>query len=175
MLAAFRALAAAGTALTGIGIEGDMLYGPDLVRTMVGEAVGAGVEAGYREIESAKGHDAFLIEWDQLTSLLTVALTDGLARTLTRLAAGAGAAAGAAPADPAGRRVRAGSEVPPRCRMQRSSGQAERSGDLVRETGATASLGRAASVVPLAWNHAAPSTSGRTLPPGRVRAPEPSA
>jgi homoserine O-acetyltransferase len=92
VLAAFRALAAAGTALTGIGIEGDMLYGPDQVRRMVGEAVGAGVEAGYREIESAKGHDAFLIEWDQLTTLLTVALTDGLARTRTRVAAGAGAA-----------------------------------------------------------------------------------
>ena len=91
VLAAFRALAAAGTALTGIGIEGDMLYGPDQVRRMVGEAVGAGVEAGYREIESAKGHDAFLIEWDQLTTLLTVALTDGLARTRTRVAAGAGA------------------------------------------------------------------------------------
>jgi homoserine O-acetyltransferase len=88
VLAAFRALAAAGTALTGIGIEGDMLYGPDQVRTMVGEAVGAGVDAGYREIESAKGHDAFLIEWDQLTTLLTVALDDGLARTEARLATG---------------------------------------------------------------------------------------
>jgi homoserine O-acetyltransferase len=89
VLAAFRALAAAGTALTGIGIEGDMLYGPDQVRTMVGEAVGAGVDAGYREIESAKGHDAFLIEWDQLTTLLTVALADGLARSEARLTAGA--------------------------------------------------------------------------------------
>jgi homoserine O-acetyltransferase/O-succinyltransferase len=90
ILAAFRGLAAAGTALTGIGIEGDMLYGPDQVRTMVGEAVGASVDAGYREIESAKGHDAFLIEWDQLTTLLTIALADGLARTEKRLATGSG-------------------------------------------------------------------------------------
>ena len=89
ILAAFRGLAAAGTGLTGIGIEGDLLYGPDHVRIMVGEAVGAGVDAGYREIESAKGHDAFLIEWDQLTALLSVALDDGLARLERRTAVGA--------------------------------------------------------------------------------------
>ena len=89
ILAAFRGLAAAGTGLTGIGIEGDLLYGPDHVRIMVGEAVGAGVDAGYREIESAKGHDAFLIEWDQLTTLLSVALADGLARLARRTAVGA--------------------------------------------------------------------------------------
>jgi homoserine acetyltransferase len=28
------------------------------------------VEAAYREIASDKGHDAFLVEWDQLTAIL---------------------------------------------------------------------------------------------------------
>ncbi len=84
---ALRALADAGTRLTGIGIEGDILFGPDQVRALVGEAVGAGVEATYREISSAKGHDAFLIEWDQLTEFLRDAQTDGLARDAARVKA----------------------------------------------------------------------------------------
>jgi homoserine O-acetyltransferase len=92
ILAAFRALAGDGTGLTGIGIEGDMLYGPERVRIMVDEALGAGVDAGYREIESAKGHDAFLIEWDQLTAMLSVALVDGLGRLERRTGAGVGVA-----------------------------------------------------------------------------------
>ena len=36
----------------------------------------AGVDAAYREIQSTKGHDAFLVEWDQLTALLEEALAD---------------------------------------------------------------------------------------------------
>jgi len=83
---AFRALAAAGTGVTGIGIEGDILFGPEQVRALVGEAVGAGVEAVYREISSSKGHDAFLIEWDQLTALLRDDLADGAARRGRRVA-----------------------------------------------------------------------------------------
>jgi homoserine O-acetyltransferase len=85
---AFRALAASGTGLTGIGIAGDILFGPDQVRALVGEAVGAGVEAAYREISSSKGHDAFLIEWEQLTGFLGDALADGVAREGRRVAAG---------------------------------------------------------------------------------------
>jgi len=77
---AFRALAAAGAGLTGIGIEGDILYGPDQVRTLVGEAAAAGVDSSYHEIETTKGHDGFLIEWDQLTRLLGEALADGVLR-----------------------------------------------------------------------------------------------
>lgn len=84
---ACRALARAGTGLTGIGIEGDILFGPDQVRALVGEAVGAGVEAAYREISSSKGHDAFLIEWEQLTAFLRDALADGIARVGRRVAA----------------------------------------------------------------------------------------
>jgi homoserine O-acetyltransferase/O-succinyltransferase len=67
-------LAAAGVRLTGIGIEGDILYGPPQVRALVRAAAAAGVVARYREIRSTKGHDAFLVEWDQLTSLLREAL-----------------------------------------------------------------------------------------------------
>jgi homoserine O-acetyltransferase/O-succinyltransferase len=80
VLEAFRALAAAGAGLTGIGIEGDILYGPDQVRRLVSEAAAAGVDSAYVEIETTKGHDGFLIEWDQLTRLLGAALADGLAR-----------------------------------------------------------------------------------------------
>lgn len=67
---AFARLAAGGTGLTGIGIQDDILYGPHQVQAMVDGAMAAGVDARYREIRSAKGHDAFLTEWDQLTALL---------------------------------------------------------------------------------------------------------
>ena len=81
---AYRALAASGTALTGIGIPGDILYGVDQVRALVDRAAAAGVDAAYREIRSSKGHDAFLIEWDQLTAILEDALADGVARLAVR-------------------------------------------------------------------------------------------
>ena len=86
ILEAFRTLAAADTGMTGIGIEGDILYGPDQVRILVGEAAAAGVDAGYHELETTKGHDGFLIEWDQLARLLGEALADGLARDHARRA-----------------------------------------------------------------------------------------
>ena len=73
-VAALRRLAAYGTRLTGVGIEGDILYGTNQVREMVEAATAAGMDAAYREIHSTKGHDAFLVEWDQLTALLTEAL-----------------------------------------------------------------------------------------------------
>ncbi len=68
--AAFSALASSGTALTGIGIRDDILYGPRQVRALVAGAATSGVGARYREIRSTKGHDAFLVEWDQLATLL---------------------------------------------------------------------------------------------------------
>lgn len=71
---AFRRLAAAGVAVTGIGIEDDILYGPRQVRVLVDAARAAGAAAHYREIHSNKGHDAFLVEWDQLEDLLREAL-----------------------------------------------------------------------------------------------------
>ena len=73
-VAALRRLAAYGTRLTGVGIEGDILYGTNQVQAMVEAANEAGMDAVYREILSTKGHDAFLVEWDQLTTILAEAL-----------------------------------------------------------------------------------------------------
>lgn len=96
-VAALRGLADAGTGLTGIGVTGDILYGPVQVRGLVEDAAAAGVNARYRELDSTKGHDAFLVEWPQLTELLGETLADGLARVQARstggtreVAAGAG-------------------------------------------------------------------------------------
>ena len=68
---AFASLAESGAHLTGVGIEGDILYGPRQVRSDIRLAEAAGVTAGYRELRSSKGHDAFLVEWDQLAELLS--------------------------------------------------------------------------------------------------------
>ena len=73
--AAFTPLAAAGTAITGLGIPGDILYGPAQVRSLLDAARRAGVETTYRELRSTKGHDAFLVEWDQLEAILTEVLS----------------------------------------------------------------------------------------------------
>jgi len=67
---ALRGLAGDGVRLTGIGIVDDILYGPRQVRALVDAARQAGVQADYREIASTKGHDAFLVEWDQIADLL---------------------------------------------------------------------------------------------------------
>jgi homoserine O-acetyltransferase len=75
--AALAHLAVADVRLTGIGIADDILYGPRQVRLLVEAASAAGIDARYREIESTKGHDAFLVEWDQLTTLLREALASG--------------------------------------------------------------------------------------------------
>jgi len=95
-VAALRRLAHAGAGLSGIGIEGDILYGPAQVRALVGEAAAAGVDATYRELRSTKGHDAFLVEWDQLTAVLAAALEVGAARLAARNAQPEVLAAGAA-------------------------------------------------------------------------------
>lgn len=75
-VAALSTLAEAGIRLIGVGIEGDILYGAEQVRTLVAEAGSAGVTACYREIRSAKGHDAFLVEWEQVAAILGEALAD---------------------------------------------------------------------------------------------------
>ena len=72
--AALAGLAAGGVDLTGVGIQDDVLYGPRQVHALVEAAAQAGIAARYREIHSTKGHDAFLVEWDQLTTLLREAL-----------------------------------------------------------------------------------------------------
>jgi len=71
---AFRVLAAADVTVHGVGITDDILYGPRQVRALVEAALAAGASATYREIRSDKGHDAFLVEWDQLTDILRDAL-----------------------------------------------------------------------------------------------------
>jgi len=73
---ALAALAAGRTRLTGVGIEGDILYGPTQVHALVDAADEVGVDARYRELRSTKGHDAFLVEWDQLAAILEEALAD---------------------------------------------------------------------------------------------------
>jgi homoserine O-acetyltransferase len=75
--AALERLARSGVRLVGVGIEGDILFGPDQVRALVDAAAGAGVEATYWELRSVKGHDAFLVEWDQLTEILGPTLAEG--------------------------------------------------------------------------------------------------
>lgn len=73
---ALRALALAGTRLRGVGIERDILFGPDQVRELVSAARAAGVDATYAELVSTKGHDAFLVEWDQLGALFQRTLAE---------------------------------------------------------------------------------------------------
>jgi homoserine O-acetyltransferase len=68
---ALRPLAAAGVRLVGLGIEDDILYGPHQVRRLVDAAAAAGVATDYRQLHSNKGHDAFLVEWPQLTALIS--------------------------------------------------------------------------------------------------------
>ena len=80
VIAALRGLASAGVALTGIGIEGDILYGPRQVHAVVDAARAAGLDAAYRDIRSDKGHDAFLVEWDQIADLLREAIGSQEAR-----------------------------------------------------------------------------------------------
>jgi homoserine O-acetyltransferase len=64
-----RALAAFEGSLFGVGIPGDLLYGSDDVRRWTRAA-----DAAYREIRSARGHDAFLLEAAQVGRILTEAL-----------------------------------------------------------------------------------------------------
>jgi homoserine O-acetyltransferase/O-succinyltransferase len=71
---ALRRLAAAETRLLGVGIQDDILFGPRQVRALIEAAEAAGVDAAYREIISTKGHDAFLVEWDQLDAILSSGL-----------------------------------------------------------------------------------------------------
>jgi homoserine O-acetyltransferase len=74
LAAAFGLLGAAGVRVTGLGIDGDILYGPRQVHDLVDAAAAAGADARYRDLVSSKGHDAFLVEWDQLTAILIEAL-----------------------------------------------------------------------------------------------------
>jgi homoserine O-acetyltransferase len=56
--------------LVGVGIDTDILYDAREVLDWVNAYRLGGARATYREIETPYGHDAFLIEWDQLTAIL---------------------------------------------------------------------------------------------------------
>ncbi len=56
--------------VTGVGIDSDILYPAAEVRDWVAAYRAAGANAEYREIATLYGHDAFLIEWDQVERIL---------------------------------------------------------------------------------------------------------
>jgi homoserine O-acetyltransferase/O-succinyltransferase len=56
--------------VTGVGIDSDILYPAAEVRDWVAGYRVGGADAEYREIASLYGHDAFLIEWDQVERIL---------------------------------------------------------------------------------------------------------
>ena len=56
--------------IIGVGIDSDILYYPAEVREWVDAYQRAGANAEYHEISSLSGHDAFLIEWDQVEGIL---------------------------------------------------------------------------------------------------------
>lgn len=76
---ALTRLADHGVRLTGLGISGDILYGPDQVRALVAAAAAEGAHARYLELASKKGHDAFLAEWEALAVIFRGVLDDALA------------------------------------------------------------------------------------------------
>ena len=53
-----------------VGIDDDLLYPPEELRAAAACAKGAGVRAAYAHIASRYGHDAFLLEFDQLAAIL---------------------------------------------------------------------------------------------------------
>lgn len=71
-----RAATARPTALAGVGIGGDILYGPGQARALVDAAAAAGLDARYREFASRKGHDAFLAEWGVMDAILREAVAE---------------------------------------------------------------------------------------------------
>lgn len=68
--AAARATAARVGEIVGVGIDTDILYYPLEVKEWVEAYQAAGARARYVEIASVCGHDAFLIEWDQVVAIL---------------------------------------------------------------------------------------------------------
>jgi homoserine O-acetyltransferase len=72
LAAAGRATAERVGEVVGVGIDSDILYYPDEVRAWTATYRAAGANARYAEISSIYGHDAFLIEFDQVAALLAV-------------------------------------------------------------------------------------------------------
>jgi homoserine O-acetyltransferase len=70
LAAAARETALRVGTVVGVGVDTDLLYAPEEVRAWTDAYRAAGAAARYREIRSASGHDAFLIEWDQVEAIL---------------------------------------------------------------------------------------------------------
>ena len=70
LTAAARETAARVGTVTGVGVDSDLLYAADEVRQWTDAYRAAGAHARYREIASITGHDAFLVEWDQVEAIL---------------------------------------------------------------------------------------------------------
>lgn len=70
LAAAARETAARVGTVIGVGVDSDLLYAAGEIRTWTEAYRAAGVDARYREIASAAGHDAFLIEWEQVEAIL---------------------------------------------------------------------------------------------------------
>lgn len=68
--AAAAEIAARVARVTGVGISTDILYPPATVRRWVRAFRRHGTRARYREIASPHGHDAFLMEWEQVREIL---------------------------------------------------------------------------------------------------------
>jgi len=63
-----------------VGIDSDILFQTDLQRAIVAALDAAGRAATYREIRSPWGHDAFLIEYEQLSAMIRAFLEEETAR-----------------------------------------------------------------------------------------------
>ncbi|MDQ8155136.1 MAG: alpha/beta fold hydrolase [Gemmatimonadota bacterium] len=57
-----------------VAVPSDQLYLPSHSRAIVDALVARGVVAAYAELDSPHGHDAFLIEWEQMATHLATAL-----------------------------------------------------------------------------------------------------
>jgi homoserine O-acetyltransferase len=65
-----EALARINSRVMAIGIDSDVLYYPHEMRSAVERLIGLRKDASYREIQSPYGHDAFLVEYDQLNAMV---------------------------------------------------------------------------------------------------------
>ncbi|MEO8634222.1 MAG: homoserine O-acetyltransferase [Gemmatimonadales bacterium] len=72
LAAAARQTAGCVGEVVGVGIDTDILYYPAEVRGWVAAYAAAGAVARYEQIGSIYGHDAFLIEFDQVERLLRI-------------------------------------------------------------------------------------------------------
>ena len=69
-LSATEAFSRIRARLSFVGISSDWLFPPETVRHFANTIRGAGIQADYREMDSAHGHDAFLAEQAELVRLL---------------------------------------------------------------------------------------------------------